>query len=165
MKYNRSILGVCVFSLIVNAPALSSDIHSEIPKFETSLSLPQLCASSISFRGGKIEDWSFETNIYSKYAKSRGLTLERCRQILTQSIKQKTKIQQLIADISQSEANLREVEAELLRLQQESLKNLSDYEEQMLINTISELKLDLINEKNNKNKNGQSKDKKPKKED
>lgn len=94
MKYIRFILGVCVFSLIVNAPALSSDIHSEIPKFEASLSLPQLCASSIFFRGGKIEDWSYETNIYSKYAKSRGLTLERCRKILTQSIKQKTKIRQ-----------------------------------------------------------------------
>ena len=55
---------------------------------------------------------------------------------------------------------------DLLDLIQEKTKeNLSDYEEQMLINTISELKLDLINEKNNKNKNGQSKDKKPKKED
>lgn len=55
---------------------------------------------------------------------------------------------------------------DLLDLIQEKTKeNLSDYEEQMLINTISELKLDLINEKNSKNKNGQSKDKKPKKED
>ena len=55
---------------------------------------------------------------------------------------------------------------DLLDLIQEKTKeSLSDYEEQMLINTISELKLDLINEKNNKNKNGQSKDKKPKKED
>jgi len=49
-----------------------------------------------------------------------------------QLLKQKTKIQQLIADISQSEANLREVQAELLRLQQESLKNLSDYERQLV---------------------------------
>ena len=55
---------------------------------------------------------------------------------------------------------------DLLDLIQEKTKeNLSDYEEQMLINTISELKLDLINEKNSKNKNGQSKDKKLKKED
>ncbi|MFL3013601.1 MAG: DUF1844 domain-containing protein [Candidatus Neomarinimicrobiota bacterium] len=55
---------------------------------------------------------------------------------------------------------------DLLDLIQEKTKeNLSDYEEQMLINTISELKLDLINEKNSKNKNGQSKDKKQKKED
>ena len=55
---------------------------------------------------------------------------------------------------------------DLLDLIQEKTKEtLSDYEEQMLINTISELKLDLINEKNSKNKNGQSKDKKQKKED
>ena len=55
---------------------------------------------------------------------------------------------------------------DLLDLIKEKTKgNLSDYEEQMLINTISELKLDLINEKNSKNKNGQSKDKKQKKED
>lgn len=45
---------------------------------------------------------------------------------------------------------------DLLDLVQEKTKdNLSDYEEQMLINTISELKMNLINEKkNNDNKNG-----------
>ena len=47
---------------------------------------------------------------------------------------------------------------DLLDLIQEKTKeNLSDYEEQMLINTISELKLDLIQEKNSEYKNGQSK--------
>ena len=46
---------------------------------------------------------------------------------------------------------------DLLDLVQEKTKdNLSDYEEQMLINTISELKMNLIDEKkNNGNKNGQ----------
>ena len=55
---------------------------------------------------------------------------------------------------------------DLLDLIQEKTKeNLSDYEEQMLINTISELKLDLINEKNSEYKNGQSKAEKPNEKD
>ena len=55
---------------------------------------------------------------------------------------------------------------DLLDLIQEKTKeNLSDYEEQMLINTISELKLDLINEKNSEYKNGQSKAEEPKEKD
>ena len=38
---------------------------------------------------------------------------------------------------------------DLLDMMQEKMKgNLTDYEEQMLINTVSELKLNLINEKN-----------------
>ena len=48
---------------------------------------------------------------------------------------------------------------DLLDMIQEKMKgNLTDYEEQMLINTVSELKLNLIDEKNI------SKDKKPKKD-
>ena len=48
---------------------------------------------------------------------------------------------------------------DLLDMMQEKMKgNLTDYEEQMLINTVSELKLNLIDEKNI------SKDKKPKKD-
>ena len=43
-------------------------------------------------------------------------------------------------------------------VQEKTKKNLTDYEEQMLINTVSELKLNLIDEKNI------SKDKKPKKD-
>ncbi len=55
---------------------------------------------------------------------------------------------------------------DLLDLIQEKTKeNLSDYEEQMLINTISELKLDLINEKNGEYKNGQSKAEEPNEKD
>ena len=49
---------------------------------------------------------------------------------------------------------------DLLDMMQEKMKgNLTDYEEQMLINTVSELKLNLINEK----KKNISKDKKKKK--
>ena len=48
---------------------------------------------------------------------------------------------------------------DLLDMMQEKMKgNLTDYEEQMLINTVSELKLNLIDEKNI------SKDKKTKKD-
>ena len=56
---------------------------------------------------------------------------------------------------------------DLLDLIQEKTKeNLSDYEEQMLINTISELKLILIAEKKkNKSQNGQQKNEQSKKED
>lgn len=55
---------------------------------------------------------------------------------------------------------------DLLDLIQEKTKeNLSDYEEQMLINTISELKLDLIQEKNSEYKNGQSKAEEPNEKD
>lgn len=56
---------------------------------------------------------------------------------------------------------------DLLDLIQEKTKeNLSDYEEQMLINTISELKLILIDEKKkNKSQNGQQKNEQSKKED
>ena len=56
---------------------------------------------------------------------------------------------------------------DLLDLVQEKTKeNLSDYEEQMLINTISELKLILIDEKKkNKSQNGQQKNEQSKKED
>ncbi len=55
---------------------------------------------------------------------------------------------------------------DLLDLIQEKTKeNRSDYEEQMLINTISELKLDLINEKNSEYKNGQSKVEEPNEKD
>ena len=56
---------------------------------------------------------------------------------------------------------------DLLDLIQEKTKeNLSDYEEQMLINTISELKLILIDEKKkNKSQNGHQKNEQSKKED
>ena len=43
-----------------------------------------------------------------------------------QSLQQKNKIQQLRSEIAQSQANLREVQAELVKLRQESLRNLSD---------------------------------------
>ena len=46
-------------------------------------------------------------------------------------------------------------------LQEKTKGNLTDYEEQMLINTVSELKLNLIDEK--KNSNGKEKNKKDKK--
>ena len=50
-------------------------------------------------------------------------------------------------------------------IQEKTKENLTDYEEQMLINTISELKLNLIDEKKkNKSQNGQ-KNKESKKED
>ena len=45
-------------------------------------------------------------------------------------------------------------------LQEKTKGNLTDYEEQMLINTVSELKLNLINEK--KNSNGKEKIRKTK---
>ena len=53
---------------------------------------------------------------------------------------------------------------DLLDMMQEKMKgNLTDYEEQMLINTVSELKLNLIDEKNiNKDKTEQKKIKKKK---
>lgn len=51
-------------------------------------------------------------------------------------------------------------------IQEKAKENLTDYEEQMLINTISELKLNLIDEKKkNKSQNGQQKNKESKKED
>ena len=53
---------------------------------------------------------------------------------------------------------------DLLDMMQEKMKgNLTDYEEQMLINTVSELKLNLIDEKNiSKDKKEQKKIKKKK---
>ena len=45
-------------------------------------------------------------------------------------------------------------------LQEKTKGNLTDYEEQMLINTVSELKLNLIDEK--KNSNGNEKTRKTK---
>ena len=53
---------------------------------------------------------------------------------------------------------------DLLDMMQEKMKgNLTDYEEQMLINTVSELKLNLIDEKNiSRNKKEQKKIKKKK---
>ena len=51
-------------------------------------------------------------------------------------------------------------------IQEKAKENLTDYEEQMLINTISELKLNLIDKKKkNKSQNGQQKNKESKKED
>ncbi len=49
-----------------------------------------------------------------------------------QVLQQKNKIQQLRSDIAQSEANLREVQAELVKLRQESLRNLADLERQLV---------------------------------
>ncbi|QPN69369.1 HlyD family efflux transporter periplasmic adaptor subunit [Synechococcus sp. CBW1108] len=49
-----------------------------------------------------------------------------------QVLQQKNKIQQLRSEIAQSEANLREVQAELVKLRQESLRNLSDLERQLV---------------------------------
>ena len=49
-----------------------------------------------------------------------------------QLLKQKTKIQQIQSDIAQSEANLREVDAELVKLRQESLRNISDLERRLV---------------------------------
>jgi hypothetical protein len=51
-------------------------------------------------------------------------------------------------------------------IQEKTKENLTDYEEQMLINTISELKLNLIDEKKkNKSQNGQKQNKESNKED
>ena len=49
-----------------------------------------------------------------------------------QILQQKNKIQQLTGEIAQSEANLREVQAELVKLRQESLRNISDLERQLV---------------------------------
>jgi hemolysin D len=49
-----------------------------------------------------------------------------------QILQQKNKIQQLHSEIAQSEANLREVQAELVKLRQESLRNLADLERQLV---------------------------------
>ena len=43
-----------------------------------------------------------------------------------QVLQQRNRVQQLISEIAQAEANQREVQAELVRLRQESLRNLSD---------------------------------------
>ena len=51
---------------------------------------------------------------------------------VVQVLQQKNKIQQLRSEIAQSEANLREVQAELVKLRQESLRNLSDLERQLV---------------------------------
>ena len=47
-----------------------------------------------------------------------------------QVLQQRNRVQQLISEIAQAEANQREVQAELVRLRQESLKNLSDLDRQ-----------------------------------
>ena len=49
-----------------------------------------------------------------------------------QILQQKNKIQQLTGEIAQSEANLREVQAELVKLRQESLRNISDLQRQLV---------------------------------
>ena len=49
-----------------------------------------------------------------------------------QILQQRNKIQQLTSDIAQSEANVREVQAELVKLRQESLRNISDLERQLV---------------------------------
>lgn len=49
-----------------------------------------------------------------------------------QLLQQKNKVQQLQSEIAQSEANLREVQAELVKLRQESLRNISDLERQLV---------------------------------
>lgn len=51
---------------------------------------------------------------------------------MVQILQQKNKIQQLRSEIAQSVANLREVQAELVKLRQESLGNLSDLERQLV---------------------------------
>ena len=51
---------------------------------------------------------------------------------IVQILQQQNKVQQLRSEIAQSEANLREVQAELVKLRQESLRNLSDLERQLV---------------------------------
>jgi len=51
---------------------------------------------------------------------------------MVQILQQTNKIQQLRSEIAQSEANLREVQAELVKLRQESLRNLADLERQLV---------------------------------
>jgi hemolysin D len=51
---------------------------------------------------------------------------------MVQILQQQNKIQQLRSEIAQSDANLREVQAELVKLRQESLRNLSDLERQLV---------------------------------
>lgn len=51
---------------------------------------------------------------------------------VVQVLQQKNKVQQLHSEIAQSQANLREVQAERVKLQQESLRNLSDLERQLV---------------------------------
>lgn len=49
-----------------------------------------------------------------------------------QVLQQKNKVQQLHSEIAQSQANLREVQAERVKLQQESLRTLSDLDRQLV---------------------------------
>jgi len=49
-----------------------------------------------------------------------------------QILQQKNKVQSLKSEVSQAEANLREVQAEKIKMQQESLRNLSDLERQLV---------------------------------
>jgi len=49
-----------------------------------------------------------------------------------QILQQKNKVQQLRSDIAQSQANQREVQAEIVKLRQESLRNLADLDRQLL---------------------------------
>jgi HlyD family secretion protein len=49
-----------------------------------------------------------------------------------QILQQKNKVQGLKSEVSQAEANLREVQAEKIKMQQESLRNLSDLERQLV---------------------------------
>ncbi len=51
---------------------------------------------------------------------------------MVQVLQQKNKIQQLRSEVAQSEANQREVQAELVKLRQESLRNLADLERQLV---------------------------------
>ena len=51
---------------------------------------------------------------------------------MVQILQQSNKIQELTSEIAQSEANVREVQAELVRLRQESLRNISDLERQLV---------------------------------
>ena len=51
---------------------------------------------------------------------------------MIQILQQKNKVQELRSEIAQSQANQREVQAELVKLRQESLRNLSDLERQLV---------------------------------
>ena len=59
-----------------------------LPKIESTLSTLQLCASSV-VPGSKGIDWDSGNNKYLRHAKSLGLTLKRCKEVL-RSLNKKT---------------------------------------------------------------------------
>lgn len=65
------------------------------------------------------------------YAQIEPLALEGGIQRV-QLLQQKNKVQQIRSEIAQSEANLREVQAELVKLRQESLRNIADLDRQLV---------------------------------